>query len=535
LAAIAVALVTLVGDPEMAAAARSAPQQANPVANQRNVLPLQQPPADAVTRLYWATLNRAPDTSGYRYWASAHARGVPLAVIAESFLSSAEWQTRMGALSNSQFVDLLYRNVLGRSPDTTGRQYWTWRADTGLDRTQMVLLFSESDEFARKVAAKTASNRSASLSNGSSNGFTLSGARCRPLARSAFDMFVDPADASTWGPSRSEGQLVAYDRFNAGETRGNFVNQIGLPNLTFNGANEVHGPRLPNGETWRVKADVLPGAGPSGADVEVLRGRYWFDPDRAGYRTPSQVGDPHGRVSHGRSDPLFFDGNRFDYGYLEADNLVTVGPGADTFLWSTTFQVKDWMWATDPTTFGFEIHTPVGVPGSAPVRGSVARGRFDVVGRYSASPISPSGNTNPQTTGQTLGSWSLPPVGSFVSMVWHGRIDPGASGFLDVWVSVDGGAATQVVDVGNNWGFVFDARAPRRGWAPSGAVGNRGFYLMSKMYDFHEWPKESQPNWDDTYGTIREGTYVGWGGALNPTESPQRFMEHQNAFLGAAC
>jgi hypothetical protein len=55
------------------------------------------------------------------------------------------------------------------------------------------------------------------------------------------------------------------------------------------------------------------------------------------------------------------------------------------------------------------------------------------------------------------------------------------------------------------------------------------------MYDFHEWPKESQPNWDDTYGTIREGTYVGWGGALNPTEPPQRFMEHQNAFLGATC
>jgi hypothetical protein len=206
LAAIAVALVTLVGDPEVAAAARRAPLQISPPAHQGSVLPQQQPPADAVTRLYWATLDRAPDAPGYRYWSRAHADGVPLAVIAESFLSSAEWQTRMGALSNGQFVDLLYRNVLGRSPDTGGRQYWTWRAATGMDRTQMVLLFSESDEFVRKVATKTAAANSAFRRAGSTSSFAPTGARCRPLTRSAFDMFVDPADASTWGPSRSEGQ-----------------------------------------------------------------------------------------------------------------------------------------------------------------------------------------------------------------------------------------------------------------------------------------------------------------------------------------
>jgi hypothetical protein len=413
----------------------------------------------------------------------------------------------------------------------------------------MLLMFSESDEFIRRTNNRSTgddatidttddtdggSTETQPTSN-PTTGPTIDPDACQTLPASAFHMRVDAADASTWGPSRTEGQLVIYDRFNSGETTGNFVDDIGLPNLSFNGANEIHGPTLPNGQTWRLKSDVFSGAGPEGGDVSVLRGRYWFDPDTSGYRTPTQVGDSHGRVDAGQSDPLFFDGNRFDVGYLEADNLVTVGPGADTFLWSTTFQVKDWMWATDPTTFAFELHAPAAIPGSAPVRGSVANGVFEVVGRYSASPVSPSSNTNPQTSGQTLGSWSLPAVGSFVSMVWHGRIDPGASGFLDVWVSVDGGAATQIVDVGNTFGFRFDPSAPASGGAPSGADANQGFYLMSKMYDFHEWPSHTQPNWDDTYGTIREGTFVGWGGALNPTLEPDRYLEHQHALLGADC
>jgi len=55
------------------------------------------------------------------------------------------------------------------------------------------------------------------------------------------------------------------------------------------------------------------------------------------------------------------------------------------------------------------------------------------------------------------------------------------------------------------------------------------------MYDFHQWPIESQPNWDATYGAVREGTFVGWGARLNTAVSPQFFMEHQNALIGAMC
>lgn len=89
-----------------------------------------------------------------------------------------------------------------------------------------------------------------------------------------------------------------------------------------------------------------------------------------------------------------------------------------------------------------------------------------------------------------------------------------------------GAESQRIVEAGNDWGFVFGSG--------SGSA-NRAFYLMSKMYDFHQWPIESQPNWDATYGAVREGTFVGWGARLNTAVSPQFFMEHQNALIGAMC
>jgi hypothetical protein len=60
---------------------------------------------------------------------------------------SHEFRTRYGALTNREFVKRIYRNVLGRSADRDGLDYWTRRLDTGaLSRGDLVLQFSESNE-----------------------------------------------------------------------------------------------------------------------------------------------------------------------------------------------------------------------------------------------------------------------------------------------------------------------------------------------------------------------------------------------------
>ncbi|MBT8240109.1 MAG: DUF4214 domain-containing protein, partial [Acidimicrobiia bacterium] len=45
------------------------------------------------------------------------------------------------------FVDRIYRNVLGRSPDESGFRYWTGLMDEGLTRAELLLYFSDSAEY----------------------------------------------------------------------------------------------------------------------------------------------------------------------------------------------------------------------------------------------------------------------------------------------------------------------------------------------------------------------------------------------------
>jgi Domain of unknown function (DUF4214)/Cysteine-rich secretory protein family/RTX calcium-binding nonapeptide repeat (4 copies) len=76
--------------------------------------------AESITRLYLATLGRGPDDDGLAGWTANRDAGMSLNAIATGFVNSAEFQTRYGALNNSQFVNLLYNNVLHRAPCRVG-------------------------------------------------------------------------------------------------------------------------------------------------------------------------------------------------------------------------------------------------------------------------------------------------------------------------------------------------------------------------------------------------------------------------------
>jgi len=101
-----------------------------------------------VVRLYLAAFQRIPDYGGLLYWTNVFAQGIPLAGIADFFVNSPEFQATYGALSNGEFVTLLYQNVLGRGPDPDGLAFWTGQLDSGLMvRGDVLVGFSESAEF----------------------------------------------------------------------------------------------------------------------------------------------------------------------------------------------------------------------------------------------------------------------------------------------------------------------------------------------------------------------------------------------------
>lgn len=101
-----------------------------------------------VFRLYWAFFLRQPDAEGALYWVERVDRCDSLALIADQFAASREFAVRYGAQSHSDFVELIYRNVLGRKGDPTGLGYWTGMLTRGaLTRGEMVLYVSLSSEF----------------------------------------------------------------------------------------------------------------------------------------------------------------------------------------------------------------------------------------------------------------------------------------------------------------------------------------------------------------------------------------------------
>ena len=105
-------------------------------------------PLDAqILRLYTAHFLRNPDEAGFYHWREARANGLSPESIAQSFSTSPEFISRYGNLNNAQFVNLVYANVLNRSPDAEGYSHWLNLLNNGLSRGTMMLGFSDSTEY----------------------------------------------------------------------------------------------------------------------------------------------------------------------------------------------------------------------------------------------------------------------------------------------------------------------------------------------------------------------------------------------------
>lgn len=111
--------------------------------------------ATSIYQIYQAAFGRMPDNAGFNYWATlADEKGLSALDVAKSFAASPEFTQKFGlpsgaALtinSNSDYINKLYTNVLGRMPDSVGHDYWLKQADAGRSYEQLLVDFATSSE-----------------------------------------------------------------------------------------------------------------------------------------------------------------------------------------------------------------------------------------------------------------------------------------------------------------------------------------------------------------------------------------------------
>lgn len=82
-------------------------------------------------------------------FASASSSGLTINDVSNAFADSEEFKNTYGVLTNTGFISLVYRNVLGREADNAGLNYWLGELSRGMSRGDMMVSFSESEEYKR--------------------------------------------------------------------------------------------------------------------------------------------------------------------------------------------------------------------------------------------------------------------------------------------------------------------------------------------------------------------------------------------------
>ncbi len=98
-----------------------------------------------VVRLYRNIFNREADEWGLNDWTYRLQNGLTACDILEGFLYSEEFE--ISNFTNEQYVDILYRTLLGRNADAAGKADWVGRLNAGQSRSQILAGFAYSIEF----------------------------------------------------------------------------------------------------------------------------------------------------------------------------------------------------------------------------------------------------------------------------------------------------------------------------------------------------------------------------------------------------
>jgi len=107
-----------------------------------------------ISLLYSAGLGRDLDKSGMQFWAGELESGQTLSGMADSIIVSQEFNAKYGnssAMGASAYVDVLYKNVLGRAADERGATYWVGALDEGMSRSDALVEFATGSENRAKA------------------------------------------------------------------------------------------------------------------------------------------------------------------------------------------------------------------------------------------------------------------------------------------------------------------------------------------------------------------------------------------------
>ena len=100
-----------------------------------------------VGRMYTVALGRDAEEAGLKSWSDKLQNGIiDGAGIAQGFIASQEFTNRH--LSNSTYIDTLYRTFFNREPDQGGKSNWLAQLNKGVSRTEVLAGFVNSNEFA---------------------------------------------------------------------------------------------------------------------------------------------------------------------------------------------------------------------------------------------------------------------------------------------------------------------------------------------------------------------------------------------------
>jgi hypothetical protein len=98
-------------------------------------------------RIYQAAFDRTPDAGGLTYWVEQSDKGMDLISMASRFIDSTEFRALYGTSPTpTQFIDLLYENVLHREADQTGYNYWAGQMAHGMSEGEVLARFSDGAE-----------------------------------------------------------------------------------------------------------------------------------------------------------------------------------------------------------------------------------------------------------------------------------------------------------------------------------------------------------------------------------------------------
>jgi hypothetical protein len=110
------------------------------------------PTAINVLAYYQATFNRLPDAPGLTSWVQERDVGLSESTMSQDFFNSPEAQARYANTSNTQFVNDLYQNALGRTGEAAGVNSWVNLLNTGVEsRAQVLSGFADSAELANRL------------------------------------------------------------------------------------------------------------------------------------------------------------------------------------------------------------------------------------------------------------------------------------------------------------------------------------------------------------------------------------------------